>query len=181
MVKENQGHKAKQATAKEKVPKAAPAIAPPPREQKKAKANEPPQVYVSLSNKAPAPPRPGQSGKSAGKQKDCAFFKLGTCRFGEDCRDRHKGARTASPASNKGKGRKGGTGNGKGRGAGKPPAAAAAAAVSILRTPARMIVPGSVALAATTRTYDGCRSWLLDTGCRYDLTTRDSVPEMNNI
>ena len=55
MVKENQGHKAKQATAKANVPRAAPAIAPTPREQKKAKANNALLVCVSLSKKAPAP------------------------------------------------------------------------------------------------------------------------------
>ena len=89
----------------------------------------------------------------------------------------------------------------KGKGKGKPSAAAAvsaaAVAVSILRAPTSMVVPGSVAivavatarsdrpdatarsvgLAATAMPTDGYRSWLLDTGCRYDLTTRSSVPE----
>jgi hypothetical protein len=43
-------------------------------------------------------------------------------------------------------------------------------------------VPGSVALAASYESYDhgpaeNCRSWLLATGCEYDLTTRASVPQ----
>ena len=52
------------------------------------------------------------------------------------------------------------------------------AAVSILKTFVPKVAPGNVALAAS---YDygpteNCRSWLLDTGCKYDLTTRASVP-----
>ena len=71
---------------------------------------------------------------------------------------------------------------GKGKGKDKPPAATAAAApaISILRKIGRSpkAVP-SVALAASN--YDlgpreNYRSWLLDTGCKYDLTTRASIP-----
>ena len=103
------------------------------------------------------------------------------------------------PLPPKEKAEKGGPGKGKGKG--KPSAAAAvsaaAVAVSILRAPTSMVVPGSVAivavatarsdrpdatarsvgLAATAMPTEGYRSWLLDTGCRYDLTTRSSVPE----
>ncbi len=41
------------------------------------------------------------------------------------------------------------------------------------------IVPGGVALAASNYELgikDNYRAWLLDTGCKYDLTTRASVP-----
>ena len=92
----------------------------------------------------------------------------GTCKFGKDCRDKHTGgARSPSP-------RKGNDGKGKGKG--KKPAVAAVA-VSILRdtTPSRG--PGSVALAAATTSApaENRRSWLLDTGCKFDLTTTSSV------
>ena len=60
----------------------------------------------------------------------------------------------------------------------KKPAVAAPAA-SILKVHIPKVVPGNVALAAS---YDhgpteDCRSWLLDTGCTYDLTTRSAVPQ----
>ena len=54
----------------------------------------------------------------------------------------------------------------------------AAVAVSILRgtTPARG--PGSVALAAAATSFPVAnrRSWLMDTGCRFDLTTSIAIP-----
>ena len=54
----------------------------------------------------------------------------------------------------------------------------AAVAVSILRstTPARG--PGSVALAAASTSFPVAnrRSWLMDTGCRVDLTTSTAIP-----
>ena len=36
-----------------------------------------------------------------------------------------------------------------------------------------------MALAATAEEVplENCRSWLLDTGCKYDLTTRSAVPQ----
>ncbi len=65
---------------------------------------------------------------------------------------------------------------GKGKPKGKPAAAAVAVSVPKARVP--QPVPGSVALPAST--YHGqrveCQSWLMDTGCKYDLTTRGSVP-----
>ncbi len=72
----------------------------------------------------------------------------------------------------------------RGRPKGKPAAAAVAiplstgSAVSILKVHVPKPVPGSVALAASTDygPSDNCRSWLLDTGCRFDLTTRAAVP-----
>ena len=75
--------------------------------------------------------------------------------------------------------RRKGTERGKGKKDKKP--AAAAPAVSILKTHVPQAVPGSVALAAAYESYEhgpaeNCRSWLLDTGCKYDLTTRASVP-----
>ena len=36
---------------------------------------------------------------------------------------------------------------------------------------------GLVGLAAVHAPPHNCRSWLLDTGCKYDLTSRGSVPE----
>ncbi len=73
--------------------------------------------------------------------------------------------------------RKGKNGNGKGGKSKKP--AVAAVAVSILRdtTPSRG--PGSVALAASTTSapVENRRSWLLDTGCKFDLTTKEAVPQ----
>jgi hypothetical protein len=70
---------------------------------------------------------------------------------------------------------------GTGKGGNTPPAASAAAApaISILRRSVPKTVPSSVALAASN--YDlgpreNYRSWLLDTGCKYDLTTRASIP-----
>ena len=67
---------------------------------------------------------------------------------------------------------------------GKPAAAAVAisapteSTVSILKVHVPTPVPGSVALAASTDygPTGNCRSWLLDTGCKFDLTTRASVP-----
>ncbi len=49
---------------------------------------------------------------------------------------------------------------------------------SILKVHVPKPVPGSVALAAATDwpPSDDCRSWLMDTGCKFDLTTRASVP-----
>ncbi len=87
----------------------------------------------------------------------------------------HSGsARSPSPKSpKKGKGK---DGKGKGPKGNKP--AVAAAAVSILRrtTPARG--PGSVALAAASTSFPVAnrRSWLMDTGCRFDLTTSAAIP-----
>ena len=103
------------------------------------------------------------------------IFTAGNCRFGKDCRDLH-----GDPSSGKGKGEET---KGKGKGKDKPPAATAAAApaISILRKTRRSpeSVPSSVALAASN--YDlgpreNYRSWLLDTGCKHDLTTRASIP-----
>ena len=69
-------------------------------------------------------------------------------------------------------------GKGKRQGKGKAKAAApavAAPAVSILKIHVPKTVPGSVALAASNsfRSGDNYRSWLLDTGCKHDLTSRD--------
>ncbi len=114
--------------------------------------------------------------KPAGKsKKQCTFFKAGTCKFGDSCRDLHGGGgqRSASPKRKP-----------KGRPKGKPAAAAVAISVPagstvyILKVHVPTPVPGSVALAASTDygPSDNCRSWLLDTGCKFDLTTRASVP-----
>ena len=67
----------------------------------------------------------------------------------------------------------------KGEGGGKGPAAPAVPAVSILRSTVPKVGPGSVALAATAEEVplENCRSWLLDTGCKYDLITRSAVPQ----
>ncbi len=57
--------------------------------------------------------------------------------------------------------------------------AAAAVATSILRPSTPCKGPSGVALAASSRDLgprENYRSWLLDTGCRYDLTTRASIP-----
>ena len=101
--------------------------------------------------------------------KQCSFFALGTCKFGDECRDLHGGGgpRGASPKAGP---------KGKGKPKGKP--AAAAVAASILKAHVPQPVPGSVALAASTHhgPRDDCQSWLIDTGCKYDLTTRASVP-----
>ena len=101
------------------------------------------------------------------------FMLVETASFGKDRRDKHS-TRSPSPG---GKGKK----KGKGKGGNKPPAASAAAApaTSILRRSVVKTVPSSVALAASN--YDlgpreNYRSWLLDTGCKYDLTTRAAIP-----
>ena len=73
---------------------------------------------------------------------------------------------------------------GKTKGDRKPAAAAVAISVltespaSILKVHVPKPVPGSVALAAATDwpPSENCRSWLMDTGCKFDLTTRASVP-----
>ncbi len=73
---------------------------------------------------------------------------------------------------------------GKPKGGGRPAAAAVAISVlagstaSILKVHVPKPVPGSVALAASTDwgPSDNCRSWLMDTGCKFDLTTRASIP-----
>ena len=114
-----------------------------------------------------ATPKPGPK-----SQKQCTFFAAGTCKLGAECRDKHGGGpRSASPKRKP-----------KGKTNGDIPAAAAVA-VSILKAHVPVAVPGSVALAAS---YDhgpteNCRSWLLDTGCKFDLTTRASVlPYLQN-
>ena len=116
------------------------------------------------------------SAKPAGtSKKQCTFFAAGTCRFGDRCHDLHGGGgqRSASPKRKP-----------KGRPKGKPAAAAVAVsasagpAASILKVYVPTAVPGSVALAASTDygPSDNCRSLLLDTGCKFDLSTRASVP-----
>ena len=108
--------------------------------------------------------------------KQCTFFQAGTCKFGETCHDLHGGDdRNASPRRKP---------KGKSKGDRKP--AAAAVAISVLiESPASILkayvptpVPGSVALAAANEwpPLTNCRSWLMDTGCKFDLTTRASVP-----
>ena len=109
-------------------------------------------------------------------KKQCTFFKAGTCKLGDKCHDLHGGGgqRSASP-KRKPKGKPKG---------GKPVAAAVAisapaeSTASILKVHVPTPVPGSVALAASTDygPSDNCRSWLLDTGCKFDLTTRASAP-----
>ena len=99
----------------------------------------------------------------------CIFI-AGNCKFGKDCRNLH-----GDPSSGKGK-------KGKGKGKDKPPAATAAAAPRSFNStemPPPESAPSSVALAASN--YDlgpreNYRSWLLDTGCKYDLTTRAAIP-----
>ncbi len=70
---------------------------------------------------------------------------------------------------------------GTGKGGEKPPSGSVAVSVatSILRPSVPRTGPSSVALAASN--YDlgpgeNYRSWLLDTGCKYDLATRGSIP-----
>ena len=58
--------------------------------------------------------------------------------------------------------------------------AAVATSTSILRRHVPNTVPSSVALAASNYDFgprENYRSWLLDTGCKYDLTTRSSIPQ----
>ena len=57
------------------------------------------------------------------------------------------------------------------------PGSVAIVAVATARSDRPDATARSVGLAATAMPTDGYRSWLLDTGCRYDLTTRSSVPE----
>ena len=119
--------------------------------------------------------RPPSAKPKPKSKKQCTFFKAGTCRFGDNCHDLHGGGgpRSAPPKRKP-----------KGKTKGKPAAAAVAmsapadSTVSILKVHVPTPVPGSVALAASTDygTSDNCRSWLLDTGCKFDLTTRASVP-----
>ncbi len=104
----------------------------------------------------------------------CTFHAQGTYKFGKDCKDKHTGgARSPSPRTpRKGK-------DGKGNGGKIKQPAVAAVAVSIRRdtTPSRG--PGSVALAASTTSapVENRRSWLLDTGCKFALTTKEAVPQ----
>ena len=124
-------------------------------------------------------PRPPTGGPKS--QKQCTFFAAGTCRFGDACRDKHGGGGGGSGGCGRSPsegGRKKKTKNGQGKGKSDKKPAAAAPAASILKAHVPLAAPGSVALAAS---YDhgpavDCRSWLLDTGCKYDLTTRASVP-----
>jgi hypothetical protein len=104
--------------------------------------------------------------------KQCTFFKSGTCKFGEGCQDLHGGNdRNASPKRKP---------KGKSKGDRKPAAAAAAISVltespaSTLKVYAPAPVPGSVALAAASGwpPLPNCHSWLMDTGCKFDFTTR---------
>ena len=58
--------------------------------------------------------------------------------------------------------------------------AAVATTSSILHRHVPNAVPSSVALAASNYGFgprENYRSWLLDTGCKYDLTTRSSIPQ----
>ncbi len=101
----------------------------------------------------------------------CAFHASGNCRVGKDCRDKHT---TRSPST----GRKP-KGKGKGKDKKGSPVAAAAVAILILRPSNPSTGPSGVALAASSRDLgprENSRSWLLDTGCKHDLTTRASIP-----
>ena len=141
--------------------------------------------HILLRERSNTPrPKPKPAGTTP-----CPFYLKGTCKFGDKCKDSHKGkpgGRSPSPSPKKG------AGKGKGKGKGKTgPAAPAVAAltipsarstgedaiatvggpVSILKAPrvpavASSATPGPVALAAHDylEPPENYRSWLLDTG-----------------
>ena len=131
-------------------------------------------------------PTPKGGGRKSGTQ--CPFFVKGTCKFGDACMDKHGGSSNRSPSNDsKGKGNNKGTPK-----PDKPPVAAPAISTrrdpftaeagtvikSALRARVPRVVPSGTALAAAYDYVpsDRTRSWLMDTGCKYDLTTRASVP-----
>ena len=130
-------------------------------------------VYPHEKSERSSSARPRTQQKST---KQCTFFQAGTCKFGERCHDLHGGNdRNVSPRRKP---------KGKSKGDRKP--AAAAVAISVLtESPASILkvyvptpVPGSVVLAAASDwpPSTNCRSWLMDTGCKFDLATSASVP-----
>ncbi len=132
------------------------------------------------------PPTSKGGGKKGGNQ--CPFFARGTCKLGDACSGKHGGSSNRSPSDDsKGKGKDKGTPK-----PDKPSIAAPAIATrrdlftaeagtvtkSALRVPTLGVVPSGTALAAAYDyvSSDRTRSWLMGTGCKYDLTTRASVP-----